>query len=217
VRTSIANLTERQGGVFQTHQKAFHALPNVHRLRHRLSKVHRLRGTLGSTTELAILPQPREPSLQPCTVCECCRERPGLRKAVSSGPSGLQRAPAGSSGPTTFRNRASGHFNWGRALVTRQKNSARHSHSFTTRTARNIKQCGHLLIKHVAVAAYAPMLSCMLDTAIQHAPKCLVGQTNAQSACNGHPASKGHSCKQSRSKLEAPCISESFHSHNALR
>ena len=77
VRTSIANLTERQGGVTQTHQKAFHALPKVHRLRHRLSKVHRLRGTLGSsTTELAILPQPREPSLQPCTVCECCRERP---------------------------------------------------------------------------------------------------------------------------------------------
>ena len=79
MRTSIANLTERQGGVTQTHQKAFHALPKVHRLRHRLSKVHRLRGTLGSsTTELAILPQPREPSLQPCTVCECCRERPRM-------------------------------------------------------------------------------------------------------------------------------------------
>ena len=43
-----------------------------------------------------------------------------------------------------------------------------------------------LPLQHAPLAACAPIVSCMLDTAIQHAPKCLVGQTNAHVSCNRH-------------------------------
>ena len=76
-------------------------------------------------------------------------------------------------------------------------------------------QCRHLLIKRVAVAACAPCG--MRPNSILHAgyrnSTCTQVSCGAnkcpcklQSACNGHAESKGHSCKQSRSKLEGPCI-----------